>query len=630
MKMLVLLALLFFVGCEESGNQADPNMNQPSPSSPKLSHDSHSFSEPNKVQAVHLDLDIEVDFEAKIISGHASYQLDNKTGATQVIFDSRGLDIQKVTLGDANSIEELKFELGSKDPLKGQALSITIPKDAKQISIFYATPPGAAALQWLDPVQTAGKKQPFLFTQGQAILTRTWIPCQDGPGMRFTYNAKVKVPANLMAVMSATNPTELNENGIYNFEMKQAIPAYLMALSVGDLRFKEIGKETGVYAEPSVLDAAVYEFGDMQNMLEAAEELYGAYRWERYDVVVLPPSFPFGGMENPRLTFATPTILAGDRSLTALIAHELAHSWSGNLVTNETWDDFWLNEGFTVYFERRIMEKLYGESYAKMLGLLGYQDLKHSLETLGEDSDDTKLKLALTGRDPDDGMTDIAYEKGCFFLTNIEQNVGREKMDNFLKTYFDTYAFKTMTTERFVEYLKAELVGEDKELEAKLNIDGWIYSPGIPAEMKVPMSDRFTLVGEQIKSWEAGTAPEELTGSSDWTTHEWLHFIRHLPKGMDLVQMAGLDQAFKFTDSGNSEIQAAWFEHVIAHEYTAGYASLEAFLNRVGRRKFLSPLYKALAQTEKGKQMGRRIYADARANYHSVSVGTIDEILGWK
>jgi len=628
---LLAFSVAFLYGCEPSSethsSDSDSDMSTSTSEAPR---DVHSHAVPEIAHVSHLDLDIAVDFETKTITGRASYDLVLAEGATEIVLDARDLSIQGVTAGGNDSSDSLAFAMGETfDPIKGTSLTIQLTEGTERINVFYQTSPEAAALQWLSPSQTAGKEQPFLFTQGQAILTRTWLPCQDGPGMRFTYDARVTVPSNLMAVMSATNPTEHNDQGVYEFEMAQPIPAYLMALSVGDLEFAPIGEQTGVYAEPSVLEAAVYEFGDMEKMLVSAEELYGPYRWERYDVIVLPPSFPFGGMENPRLTFATPTILAGDRSLTSLIAHELAHSWSGNLVTNATWDDFWLNEGFTVYFERRIMEKLYGESYVKMLAMLGHQDLDHTLKELGTDSKDTHLKLDLIGRDPDEGMTDIAYEKGYFLLTHIENSIGREAFDAFLRQYFDENAFTTMTTEDFVQYVDENLVKGDETLKAELALEKWIYAPGLPAGFEAPYSDRFEKVDSELASWTGGTAAKDLAGTGEWSTHEWLHFIRKLPAGLSGEQMADLDGAFGLTASGNSEIQAAWFEHVIRNQYEAGYASLEAFLIRVGRRKFLKPLYTTLAETESGKEMGRDIYAKARSGYHSVSVGTIDEILDY-
>lgn len=619
---------MFMLACENSSESSNSNSDMSNNLTPV--RDVHSYAEPDQARITHLDLDIKVDFDQKVILGRASYDLEVAEGAEKIILDSRDLSIEKVTAGALDAEKELTFEVGAADASHGAPVEIGIEAETRRINVYYQTSPSAVALQWLSPVQTSGKESPFLFTQGQAILTRSWIPVQDGPGMRFTYHAKVEVPQGLLAVMSATNPTELNDSGIYEFDMAQPIPAYLMALAVGDLRFAEIGEHTGVYAEPSVLEASVYEFADMEKMLVSAEELYGPYRWERYDVIVLPPSFPFGGMENPRLTFATPTILAGDRSLTSLIAHELAHSWSGNLVTNATWDDFWLNEGFTVYFERRIMEKLYGESYANMLAMLGHQDLEGTIEEMGPESKDTHLKLNLEGRDPDDGMTDIAYEKGYFMLVHIEETVGREQFDAFLRKYFDENAFKTMTTEQFLDYVNANLIKDNSDLKSKLALEDWIYQPNVPASLNAPYSDRFEKVDAQVAAWQGGTSASELTGFAEWTTHEWLHFIRHLPKEMDRSQMADLDEAFGFTTSGNAEIQAAWFMHAIHNEYAPAYVALEAFLVRVGRRKFLKPLYTALAETESGKEMGLRIYETARPNYHSVSTGTIDEILGYQ
>jgi hypothetical protein len=418
----------------------------------------------------------------------------------------------------------------------------------------------------------------------------------------------------MMAAMSARNPTIKNGKGQYAFTMSQPIPPYLIALAVGDFEFAPLGPQTGVYAEPSVIDAAVYEFGQMQEMLEAAEALYGKYLWERYDVLVLPPSFPFGGMENPRLTFATPTIIAGDRSLTALIAHELAHSWSGNLVTNATWNDFWLNEGFTVYFERRIMEAVYGKEYTNMLALLGYQDLEFEVKDLGEDSEDTHLRLSLEGRDPDDGMTDIAYEKGAYLLTLIEEKVGREKWDNFLRKYFDDHRFKTMTTDQFVAYLDKELLTPNN---VELNLDEWINGPGIPANCPVPASDRFEKVEKSFESMLEGSFPTDII--DQWSTHEWLHMIRSLPSGVERSVLVQMDKKYGLTKSGNSEIKAAWMEYAIQNGYYEEVKpSLTAFLREVGRRKFLTPLYRAMIAADK-KEDALEIYASARPNYHSVA-----------
>ncbi|HMQ49480.1 MAG TPA: M1 family metallopeptidase [Saprospiraceae bacterium] len=589
--------------------------------------DPHSFSRPNEAYTTHLDLNIRVDFEQKMLQGYARYQIVHQQ-ADKIVLDTRNLSIEKVTLHEGAAEQETTFQLAAPVDHLGSALSIDLSPDTKVITVYYQTQPdGADALDWLDPEQTSDKKTPFLFTQGQAVLTRTWIPCQDSPGIRITYDATVQTPPNMMAVMSAGgNPQQKNEQGIYQFHMKHPIPPYLLALSVGDLAFRSLGERSGVYAEPGVIEAAAYEFADTEKMLEATEALYGTYLWGRYDLIVLPPSFPFGGMENPCLTFATPTIIAGDRSLTALVAHELAHSWSGNLVTNATWNDFWLNEGFTVYLERRIMEALYGKSYADMLAILGYQDLLEDATDLGMDSEDTQLKLNLAGRDPDEGSTDIAYEKGAFFLTLLESKVGRDRFDEFVKGYFKTHQFQSLTTEDFVAYLKSHLL---EKYQVDVNWEAWIYQPGIPDNIPIPVSDRFDAVATQVKALEQGAPTADLK-TEGWSSHEWLHFIRHLPVDFSTKQMGALDQQFGFAQSGNSEIQAAWYQLAIKNGYwPAIEGQIEAFLIKVGRRKFLTPLYGSFKAADQ-LEAARSIYKKARPNYHSVSRKTIDELLEWK
>jgi leukotriene A-4 hydrolase/aminopeptidase len=594
------------------------------PAAMAMEKDPHSFANTSEVIVTNLYLDVRVDFDKKQIAGKATLSLNNKTGARRVVLDTRALQIDKVTLGKDE--REAKYSLGDEVKYMGRPLEIEIAPDTKEVTVYYRTSPQAAAVQWLDPAQTAGKKRPFLFTQSQAILARTWAPCQDTPSVRMTYRARVQTPPDLLAVMSAKNSAKKNPDGIYNFEMPQPVPSYLLALAVGDIEFRSLGPRSGVYAEPSVVERAAYEFADLEKMIEAAESLYGPYRWERYDVIVLPPSFPFGGMENPRLTFATPTILAGDRSLVSLIAHELAHSWSGNLVTNATWDDFWLNEGFTVYFENRIMEAISGREYSEMLSELGLQDLQATIKDLGEKSADTKLRLDLTGRDPDEGVSDIAYQKGYFFLRMLEENVGRKRWDAFLKKYFETHAFQSMTTELFLAYLRKNLIGGDMALERRLNIDAWVFGPGLPENAPKVQSKEFRKVEAQVKAYLAGKPAASLE-TKGWTSHHWQHFLRKLPAELKPRQMAELDSAYKFSETGNSEILNEWLLKAIGSKYEAAYPALERFLTSMGRRKFLKPLYTELAKTPAGLEMARRIYQKARPTYHSVSYNTVDDIL---
>ena len=582
----------------------------------KLARDPHTWSKPNEARVKHLEWNAEVNFETHTIAAVALYTIENLTGTDTIIFDTKGLSISEVLVDDV----PVSVTISPDKEYIGCGLYVPIQKNSKDVMITYTTSPDAEALLWVD-----GEK-PFLFSQSQAILARTWVPCQDSPGVRITYNARVKVPQGLIALMSAENPQSVSADGTYSFKMDQPIPSYLMALAVGDVQFRPIGDRTGVYAIPSLIDAAANEFSDMQAMVDAAEKLYGPYVWGRYDLLILPPAFPFGGMENPKLTFATPTIIAGDKSLVSLVAHELAHSWSGNLVTNSTWDDFWLNEGFTVYFEQRIMEAVYGRERAEMLAQLSRQDLDATLAEISSSAhpEDTRLKLGLEGRSPDDGMTDIAYNKGYFFLRLIEETAGRDKFDAFIKSYFDTHKFQVMDTERFLEYLRANLV--TPEMEQKINIQAWVYGEGLPANAPIVVSNELSQVDKLRKQWEIGEVNNQALPWQSWSYQERYRFISNFSEAVTANQMKTLDAQFAISATGNNEVLFAWLEQAIRKNYTPAYDELEQFLTSVGRRKFVAPLYEAMVATNQ-IPLAKTIYTKARPGYHAVTVGTVDEML---
>jgi leukotriene-A4 hydrolase len=598
-------------------------------SSAAVARDIHSFARPEQARVTHVALDLRADFAAQRLSGRAALDLDVAPGAAEVVLDTRDLTIHGVL--DERG-RPLRWALGEPDSILGRALTVQLPRSVRRIVVRYETDPRASALQWLSPAQTAGRRHPYLFSQGQAILTRTWIPTQDSPGIRQTYSARIVVPAELRAVMSAemlTPEGEPAEGGhAFRFRMEQPIAPYLIALAAGDIAFQPLGPRTGVYAEPSVLPRAAYEFAELEQMVAAAEALYGPYRWGRYDILVLPPSFPFGGMENPRLTFATPTILAGDRSLVSLVAHELAHSWSGNLVTNATWSDFWLNEGFTTYFEYRIMEAMYGAERADMLRHLGWDDLRTEVLALGgSEAPDTRLHLDLAGRDPDDGMTQVAYEKGAAFLRMIEHAVGRARWDAYLRGYFDRHAFGSMTTEAFLDDLRTHLIRGDQALEEQLRVEQWVYEPGIPGNAVVPVAGAFERVAREADAFMRG-APAAQIQTVGWTTQEWQHFLSSLPPYLTPDRLADLDGTFRLSEQGNSEILFSWLQIVVRNRYQPAVPALERFLTTQGRRKFLRPLYTMLMeQGEWGQPIARRIYEKARPMYHPVSTGTLDAIV---
>ena len=577
--------------------------------------DYHSFSEPDEIKVTHIDLDLQADFNQKSLIGSATLSFDRvNPQATTLILDTRDLTITSVNIDGS----PIAFKLMPKDENLGAPLHIDVGTQATKVSIFYQTAASASGVQWLTPEQTAGKKHPFLFTQAQAVHARSFIPLQDSPKVRVTYNAVIRTPPELLAVMSAANDPDTQRDGEYEFTMAQPIPSYLIALAIGDLQFKAMGERTGVYAEPSMLDAAAAEFEDTESMLKVTEKNFGSYSWERYDLLILPPSFPFGGMENPRLSFITPTVIAGDKSLVALIAHELAHSWSGNTVTNATWRDLWLNEGFTTYLTYRIMEMIYGTDRFNMEAVLGYEDLQADIASLP--ANDQILAIDLRGRNPDDVFSNIPYEKGALFLREIEHKIGRDNFDKFLLEYFAAFTFKSITTDEFINYLDQTLLVTYADKLDRDRIQEWIFSPGIPAGAPVPQSDAFSKVDNERNAWLAGNKAAANIVTSSWTVHEWLYFLNNMPNVLSAEQLAELDLAFALTASKNNEIAHSWLMIAVYNEYKPAYDRLYNYLVSIGRNKLVKPLYRELAKTPEGKAFAKKAFEEAKPGYHPLTI----------
>ncbi|OZB04526.1 MAG: aminopeptidase [Idiomarina sp. 34-48-12] len=588
--------------------------------SPAQAEDVHSYARLNQVSTPHLDLNLTVDFEARQMKGHATYTLARHDETNQLYLDTSDLTIERAELLVNDQWQPTKFTLGDVHPSLGRELIVDIGSVAKKVRIHYQTAPTASGLQWLTPEQTAGKQHPFMFSQSQPIHSRSWIPIQDSPALRLTYNATITTPEGLLAVMSADNSLSDERPGTYDFTMPQPIPPYLIAIAAGDLAIKSISDNVAVFAEQYILDDAAWEFADTPAMIETTEAMYGPYRWDRYDLLILPPSFPFGGMENPRLSFITPTVVAGDRSLVNLIAHELAHSWSGNLVTNASWRDLWINEGFTSYVENRIMEALFGERRANMELALGYQDLLGDLERLKPQ--DTVLNIELGTRHPDDVFSQVPYVKGQLFLVYLEQKFGREMFDKFLRQYFDDFAFQSISTEQFKTYLKRELLDKKPNTVAMSKINEWLHEAGLPEDAPTPTSDAFAQVEQQMQRWLKGGQLQ----TEEWTTHEWLHFINNLPLDISANNMARLDREFSLTESQNSEIAHAWLKLAIVKKYEPARERLRSYLLTIGRNKLVSPLYRELAKTPDNLKWAREVYQQAKPGYHPLTQ-TVNEAL---
>ena len=579
--------------------------------------------------AKHLLLDLTADFDAKMLVGTAELRFERRDPrASEVVLDTRELQIRKAEASAGeNHWADAAYRLDPATAAFGSALHVTMPAGADRIRITYATVPSARGLQWLTPAQTSGKTHPFLFSQAQAIQARSFIPLQDTPAVRMTYDATIHVPKELVAVMAAEAAPGETGSGVFRFHMPQPIPSYLIALAIGDLAFQPMSQRTGVWAEPAMIAAAAREFEDTERMIETTEALYGPYRWGRYDLLVLPPSFPFGGMENPRVTFATPTVIVGDKSLVALVAHELAHSWSGNLVTNATWADFWLNEGFTTYLERRIVEAVYGPKLADMERIIGLRDLAQARADATVPGDKT-LQPDLGDRDPDDAYSVVPYEQGALFLSFLEARVGRDAFDRFLRQWFDEHAFQSVTTAQFLAFLSSRLLSNNPGAVTDAQIQEWLHTDTIPSYAVMPKSDALERVERARDEWLAGGSIEALaTASATWSTQEWVHFIDSLPGKVGRDRQAALDRRLKLTDSPNAEIAHVWFRLAIANRYTAAYPAMERYLIGIGRRKLIVPLYRDLAATPEGKSLAVKIYAKAREGYHPVAQGTVDALL---
>jgi leukotriene-A4 hydrolase len=623
--------------------------------------DAASFANFDEVSIYHVDLDLKVDFEKKILDGYAVLRMKCHKSTNKVVLDSRDLSIKSVRLGG----NELVFKAGSPGVL-GESVTIDIPQAESgkefDLVVYYSTSPTASALQFVDKELTADKSQPYLYSQCQAIHARSIIPCMDTPAIKQTYNARVHVPKGVTCLMSAIgygkdnseNAEKVKEwhaGGSYKdgfdhksfdgydaflFKQPQRMPSYLFAIVAGELEKRDISDRCAVWAEPSMVDKARWEFEDTELMLKTAEELLGKYRWGRYDLIVLPPFFPFGGMENPCLTFVTPTIIAGDRSLTNVIAHEIAHSWTGNLVTNANWEHFWLNEGFTVFCERKIMGRIYGEGVRQFENICGWEDrmLTCINDTFNPTHEFTKLCPCLNGIDPDDAFSTIPYEKGSALLLVLEQKLGDSvRFEQFLRDYIDKFAGQSVVTDDWKQFLYAKF-SDKKDVLNSINWNGWLTEAGVPPNTPEFNDEALKDCRHLAKVWTDGTEEEveklDPKAFQDLTSDmkvKVLDCIETSGKAFTNERFLKLLKKYDLENSGNCEVIFSFSLIALKSKYEPLVPFMLDFVTRQGRLKYVKPIFNKLFKWDEMRDLAIAKFKKNIPYMHPITAQVISKMI---
>ncbi len=607
--------------------------------------DTTSLSNPDDVVCTHIHLTWTVDFAANTISGRATHSMQvQRDGVVKACFDSSDLSVS------ASFVDEAKVSLQIDDKHKalGTRLSVPIP-DAKrtkgskfEVSFDYTTSREASAVQWADAAATADKKHPYVYTQCQAIHARSLLPCQDSPGVKCTYSADVTAPEWCTVLMSAVSLGTERGGGksVHKWHQKVPTSAYLIALAAGNLVSRELSHRVRIWSEPSVVDQAASDFSQTEDFVAAAEAITDCpYQWGRYDVLCMPPSFPYGGMENPCLTFVTPTLLTGDKSLADVIAHEIAHSWTGNLVTNKTWNHFFLNEGWTMWLQRKIEQRVKGGvEYFKLSAQSGVAHLREDIEHFGADSPNTVLVVPLGDQDPDDSFSGVPYEKGFSLLYYLETLVGTPNFEKFAKLYVNTFKFKTVTSgtfkDCFLEFCRTPttLTEAQKKAVEKIDWNNLFHAPGMPVAVH-DFSNSLSVGSKElaqkwISAFVSGTyvaGSFTSTGMAGWSTQQKLIFLDCLLEHSDANGalssqfLEQLDNTYAWTTLQNAEIRLKWQSLCLRGEYALILPHVQEFLLKQGRMKFVRPLYRLLGNSKIGAQLAFDLFAEHSSIYHPIA-----------
>ncbi|KAI9140711.1 peptidase family M1-domain-containing protein [Paraphysoderma sedebokerense] len=611
--------------------------------------DPNSFANTHQARVSHVHLDLTTDFARKVLYGSVVLDFVALDKATIVILDTSGLKVQKAEMGG----KELKFELSAHHEKFGSALSVTLPSAVEKgtqfkLKITYETGEKCTAAQWLAPEQTVGKKHPYLFTQCQAIHCRSLVPIQDSPVVKLTYSAAITVPSPLRALMSALRTGDapspvLKSHHVYKFNQPTSIPSYLIALAVGNLTGVDVGPRTTVFAEPEVVKEAASEFDETEEFIKIAENLITPYEWGRYDLLLLPASYPYGGMENSCLTFVTPTLLAGDKSLTDVIAHEISHSWAGNLVTTRNWEHFWLNEGWTMFIERKIIGRMKGEPHRQFSAIIGYKALEESIEHFGPSNRLTALKPDLKETDPDDAFSSVPYEKGFNFLYYLEQLLGGASVfEPYMKAYFQKFAHQSISTDDWKKYLYEYFEShhgiEKVKLLNTVEWDKWLNAPGLPPKKNVFDNTLASDAEKLAERWDRCRGKFdinefEVSDLEKFSSLQIVAFLEKLDSKEPLPHqiLQNMDNVYGLSNVRNSEIRFRWQLLCIRTfhaEYEPIYPHAAKFVVEQGRMKYVRPLYRALNKTKNGKQLALDTFHKNKMFYHPICGQMIAKDLG--
>ncbi|PHH62455.1 hypothetical protein CDD81_7102 [Ophiocordyceps australis] len=585
----------------------------------------------------HTTVSFRLDFDKKRLVGSVLLQLESQTDkeSNLVVLDSAFVHVSSVLVNS----KESEWELKPHSAPFGAPLHISVPHavckgELLDVAIHVETTDKCSALQWLTPAQTSNKKHPYMFSQCQAINARSIFPCQDTPDVKstYTFNLTSILPVVASGVPVGDHDATPGTEKEYKFEQKVPIPSYLFAVASGDIAKASIGPRSVVVTGPNELADCKWELErDMEKFMEVAEGLIFPYKWGEYNVLVLPPSFPFGGMENPVYTFATPTIISGDRQNVDVIAHELSHSWSGNLVSNASWEHFWLNEGWTVYLERRIQAAIHGDADFDFSSIIGWKGLEDAIELFGKDHEYTKLVINHTNVDPEDVYSQVAYEKGFHFLYYLDRLVGRDNFDKFIPYYFTKWSGKSLDSfefrDTFVDFFN-ELGDQDvKNKVAAIDWDAKFYTPGLPPKPDFDTT-MVTACYDLAGKWNDSSFEPAAKDVEAFTANQKLVFLDKVQqtKAMSPERAQLLGKVYDFISSKNAELRTAYYLVALkANDATSFYGAAE-LLGTVGRMKFVRPLFRALNKVD--RELALNTFAKNRDFYHPICRGMVQKDLG--